>query len=45
LWATQNKTPILVIQEVEEREHINFKTEEVGCTGIVLSKELGFNVA
>jgi uncharacterized membrane protein (DUF441 family)/plastocyanin len=23
---------------------INFKTEEVGCTGIVLSEELGFNV-
>ncbi|MFL6554663.1 MAG: cupredoxin domain-containing protein [Bacillus sp. (in: firmicutes)] len=22
---------------------INFKTEKVGCTGIVLSKELGFN--
>ncbi|WP_028390677.1 cupredoxin domain-containing protein [Bacillus cihuensis] len=24
---------------------INFKTEEVGCTGIILSDELGFNIA
>lgn len=24
---------------------INFKTEDVGCTGIVLSEELGFNVS
>nr|WP_263324472.1 cupredoxin domain-containing protein [Neobacillus sp. Marseille-Q6967] len=24
---------------------LNFKTEEVGCTGIVLSEELGFNIS
>jgi uncharacterized membrane protein (DUF441 family) len=37
-------TPNNLVLEASTASIINFKTEAVGCTGIVLSEELGFNV-
>jgi hypothetical protein len=37
-------TPNDIVLKAGTPSIINFKTEEVGCTGIVLSEELGFNV-
>lgn len=37
-------TPNNVVIRAGTPSIINFKTEEVGCTGIILSEELGFNV-
>lgn len=38
-------TPNNIVLKAETPSIINFKTEEVGCTGIVLSEELGFNIS
>ncbi|MGM0876787.1 MAG: cupredoxin domain-containing protein [Bacillota bacterium] len=38
-------TPNNIVIKAGTPSIINFKTEEVGCTGIILSEELGFNVS
>lgn len=38
-------TPIDLVIKAGTPSTINFKTEKVGCTGIILSDELGFNIA